>query len=291
MKKCPNCGCDVPNDNETCNQCGYSYKSKNKSVFTVSKSSYTGGSNTVSVVRGRGVFKFFISIFVVFFIIQVIFIIFFFSFTSDVVEDMNNFDDPVYYTCGELCDFGYVRLNGKCVCDNGDIYSESNGELIYESDGILDDYQRCQVFCDDSIPVVYNNEKCKCSNGETFDKDGNYIFEEDRVDSIISSWDEDISLNKTVTTVFCNEEKEGMCVLYRNIINDVNSKNNTNIYYFDLSELTNSQKSQLFYTYNVQFYDNIPYTFIMKDGKYFTSMNGTMYTEALENFLRENGVM
>ena len=55
--------------------------------------------------------------------------------------------------------------------------------------------------------------------------------------------------------------------------------------------MPSNQRYSLIYKYNVDFYNNYPYTFIMKDGKLVNSVNGMMYGQALKSFLSENGVI
>ena len=148
MKKCPNCGNNSPQENNTCNHCGYSFKGSNGTSFT----SVRGGNNSSSSENfGSDLFgklgsstqkinNFFRSFFVIVFVIVIITFIssvyIIFNISNEFNENINNFDnfDDNIYTCEFLCnDSLYVEFYNKCVCNNDNIYDKETGEIIYDS--------------------------------------------------------------------------------------------------------------------------------------------------------------
>lgn len=133
MKKCPQCGNDIPLHNNNCNHCGYSSDSINKS-YSYGNVDGKGKSSTGKIIIVVILCLFFGPFLLILPIM--FFIIFSFNTASNVVEKFPDYEDePCYY----ICDDGYEEIDNYCYCNNGDVYDKEgniqNNE-VYDSSNI-----------------------------------------------------------------------------------------------------------------------------------------------------------
>lgn len=122
MKKCAQCGNDIPAGSASCTHCGYNPSEMNK------KNNYTFGNvNNGQNVNGSKVGKIILIVFLFIFFSPFIFgillfILFGILFATGVIEEDDEFDCPTY------CSGEYVYIGDHCYCDSGNIFDE-DGEL------------------------------------------------------------------------------------------------------------------------------------------------------------------
>lgn len=312
-KKCPKCGGNNPSNNNTCNHCGYSFSGRGGGVFT-SKTNHSftthtsnGGvhgyrttnygnqSNKSNNGIGKIILFIIIVVFALNFIVPIfIVIVTLFDDYSNRDEYQDFEDEIIVYTCDELCNGNHVQKNGKCVCDDGNIYYDNTGEVYHNATGTSkDNYERCNVFCASGVKD-YDSFDCKCMDGTNIDKYGNYFYDlGNDTDDIIENWEISHSIyNSPVITVFCDSTFYDRCDQYRGIVNAVRINNNLNIYYFDLGTISVSNRHSLLFGKVATGYNyNVPYTFVMKNYNIVKSINGHMEVEAFESFLKSAGVL
>ena len=133
MRKCPKCGGNVPDGNNTCYNCGYSFSGNN---YNMNNSASSYQYNTSKSINGNSsarkiIFLIFGSIFI--FPIIIFFFVFFMIY--DVIEDAKeNIPDRIIYTCDELCNNdNYTEYGNYCMCENDNIYDKLTGEKTYDS--------------------------------------------------------------------------------------------------------------------------------------------------------------
>lgn len=133
MKKCPQCGNDIPLHNKTCNHCGYSSESINKS-YAYGNVDGKGKSSTGKIIL-------IVVLCVIFgpflFMIPVIFFIVFSFNTIDETESkLNQYEnDACSYVCKENSS-EYREINDYCYCSDGNIYDKEGflqNDEIYDS--------------------------------------------------------------------------------------------------------------------------------------------------------------
>lgn len=183
MKKCPNCGSDVPIENNTCNQCGYSFSGKSGTTFTSVKGGSQGSyddvfSKIISHSAKGKIGKFFSAIV----LSHILFVIVIMIIYVDILFSRSKYEYDGYYTCYSLCgEDDYVKFKDSCICENDNIYNVNNGEMIYDSSlnsGFDSDaIAKCRVFCGENVNS-YNSYSCYCDDGRIYNFDGKEIFEE-----------------------------------------------------------------------------------------------------------------
>lgn len=308
MKKCPNCGNNSPQENNTCNHCGYSFKGSNGTSFT----SVRGGNNSSSYENFRSdlfgklgsssqkINNFFRSFFVIVFVIVIITFIssgyIIFNISNEINENINNFDDNIY-TCEFLCnDSLYVEFYNKCVCNNDNIYDKETGEIIYDSSIDMsfdsDALAKCKLYCGEPV-VNYNSDTCHCSDGKLYNFSGVEVFEEIPNYRTVDEWYSDVKSGDTVITVLC-ENNKSKCLSFKYNMDDLAIKYNLDYYYFNLDLLDEEDKSVLLDTYFLQLYEmtqSVPYAFVVKDDEFKYQSIHTADTNGIEEFLLDEGIV
>lgn len=308
MKKCPNCGNNSPQENNTCNHCGYSFKGSNGTSFT----SVRGGNNSSSSENfgsdlfgklGSSTYKinnFFRSFFVTVFVIVIITFIssgyIIFNISKEYNENINNFDDNIY-TCEFLCnDSLYVEFYNKCVCNNDNIYDKETGEIIYDSSIDMsfdsDALAKCKLYCGEPV-VNYNSDTCFCTDGRLYDFSGNEVFSEIPNHRTVQEWYSDVKSGGAVVTVLCKNNVSD-CLGYKYKMDDLAFRTKINYYYFSLDLLDEEEKSLLLDTYDLQLVKitgTVPYTFVIKDDEFKHQFLYHIDTNIIENTLIQDGII
>lgn len=293
MKKCPNCGSDVPIENNTCNQCGYSFSGKSGTTFTSVKGGSQGSyddvfSKIISHSAKGKIGKFFSAIV----LSHILFVIVLMIIYVDILFSRSKYEYDGYYTCYSLCgEDDYVKFKDSCICENDNIYNVNNGEMIYDSSlnsGFGSDAMaKCRVFCEENVNS-YNSYSCYCDDGRMYNLDGEEIFEEVVGNSrTVNQWFNDVVGGKDVVTVFCENGNRG-CVIYKEEMYALASKYNLNYYYFNLDLLDERERIALTETYDLPYYKSsggyVPYTFVMRNGNVAYQLKGRNTMEYVENF-------
>ena len=110
----------------------------------------------------------------------------------------------------------------------------------------------------------------------------------------VDDWYNDIMNNKEVLTVYgasyCSH-----CQEYYPVISKIANKYKINLYFFEVDTLgkENSEAYQkLMNSFEISEYDgSVPFTYIMRNGKYVTSTTGYANRDLTMNFLTENNVI
>jgi len=107
----------------------------------------------------------------------------------------------------------------------------------------------------------------------------------------ISDWEKDVKSGNTVVTVIGASYCEH-CQEYKPVIKALANKNRINLYFYEIDTLSEEDQDKLQHTFELQNYEGrVPYTFIMKDGKFVNSTEGFQSKEDTVAFLLENGII
>ena len=107
----------------------------------------------------------------------------------------------------------------------------------------------------------------------------------------VADWYEDVKANKEVVTVigasFCSH-----CQEYKPIITALSKKYKFKLYFFEVDLLSKKEQAVLMNTYDlVDYKDEVPFTFIVKNDAYSISTDGFVSEESTIKFLKENGII
>lgn len=277
VRKCPNCGGNVPEGNEVCYNCGH------KMGFFGGKGLYVAGSKNANTISGGnpfesrkknnsgclGVFLIFL-----FFILPVISVIY--EFYQEISYDISepDYEDDEYeenaYSCSSLCRYENYKEQGEyCLCDNGNIYNSTSGMII------IDKNTKCEIYCDGS--AYHDGEKCACSNGKYYSLYGVELNNTtSSSEKTVSEWYSDVTSGKAVITILC-ESYDYNCKNYKPAMENLVKNRKINLYYFDIDKLDETDKTTLTTTYTFKSNQDlkvVPYTFFVKDNQFVTSTLG-----------------
>lgn len=287
MRRCPKCGGNVPDENKICYNCGQqmgffsgrgnigpmSSKGNNTVQNPFEKKGMNSGVKAILIIFG-----FF---FIMPFIVAIIGVVTMFSEIGEEFGDV--FDDITneYTRCETLCGEDEVLSvsEGICECSNGTKYDEYGG--IIDDSGVFDD--SIQDVIDD-----LNNESVDTSKpykNDAYNITTNGTLYSDR----IIDWYEDIASGKTVVTVvgasWCS-----FCKIYEPIITKYANDNNIILHFVKVDLLTDINYSYFMNTYDINFPNSYPYTYVMKRGKLVGSHSGYMEEAELRDFLNKLGI-
>lgn len=308
MKRCPKCGGNVPDENKICYNCGqqmgfFSGKSNigpmsSKGNNTVQNPFEKKGMNS-GVKAILIIFGFF---FIMPFIVAIIGVVTMFSEIGEEFGDV--FDDITseYTRCESLCgEDEVVSVNDSiCECANGTKYDEYGG-IVDESgvfddaiDNVLDDLNNVLPGgsgsgADDNLTPETGNtdsvDTTKPYKNDAYNITTNGTLYSDR----IIDWYEDIASGKTVVTVvgasWCS-----YCKIYEPIITKYANDNNIILHFVKVDLLTDINYSYFMDTYDINFPNSYPYTYVMKNGKLVGNHSGYMEENELRDFLNNLGI-
>lgn len=118
MRKCAQCGKDIPKENSTCNYCGYNSENyNNKAGYSFGQPSnyvtYSNGNNKIGKIILIIVLIVFFGPVIIWFVFMLLFL-----FVTLAFEDNNSVDCPSY------CNGEYVYKNNECYCAESEIFDE-----------------------------------------------------------------------------------------------------------------------------------------------------------------------
>ena len=110
----------------------------------------------------------------------------------------------------------------------------------------------------------------------------------------VDEWYNDVINNKEVLTIYgasyCSH-----CQEYYPVISKIANKYDINLYFFEVDELQKNDPAaydKLMNSFEIKDYKgSVPFTFIMRDGKYVNSTTGFATRELSIEFLKENGII
>lgn len=168
MKKCPQCGSDIPLSVNYCSHCGYSSEKINKGYSYGS----TGKNNNNKSNLGLMIFLVIFFSPVIFFILMGIFLFIISIFIKDEIDD--EIKPPIEHsTCTYLCDGGYREDDKYCYCDDGDIYDKEGNPVIkptYDSSKIhlapldLVEWQKDIALDEPVVTILCQSENSACES-------------------------------------------------------------------------------------------------------------------------------
>ena len=254
MKKCAQCGKDVPTGNTTCNYCGYNPEELNK------KPKYSFGKITNhgvgKVVNGNGNSKigkliliFFVTTFVGPFILGVVFIII--LFVTGVFEE----EEPI--SCSSYCVGEYVYGDGYCYCSNGNIFDEY-GDIVNNLDNI------------DFSNLNYNI----------------HVFETDTV-----NLDRVVNNQEDVVVVVCSNFSDNDCNSYAIRMLNIAQRENFNLFVYQYETLDEQNQNKLLNYYLDDYIKDKPLTFIISNGRMKSAIKKNMIRSDIEDYLSSNGII
>lgn len=278
MRKCPRCGANVPDENKICYVCG-----QQMGLFSKVGNSGPIGSNGNLMQSpfeknkmNPGV-KIFLTIFGFFFIlpfvVAIIAIIVIFVNVDSEIEYLPS----QYESCENYCgvDGVYSVDDGICECGDGTMIDE-NGNIINE-DFSDDQYNNENINNDSNTSTPYRNDEYNVTTNGTVYSDR------------IISWYEDIVSGKTVVTVV-GSSWCGHCINYEPVITKYATDNDIILHFVKTDLLTGINYSYFMDTFDVDFQDSFPYTYVMKNGKFVGGYSGEMSESELSNFLAKFGI-
>lgn len=254
MRKCAQCGNDIPAGSKCCTHCGYNPSEMNK------KSSYsfgkvTGNTSGNNVNGNSKVGKIILIIFLLMFFGPfilgiVLMIIFGILFATGV------FDDTMEADCPSYCSGEYVYIGDYCYCDSGDIFDE-NGEIENDFDDI--DFS---------------------SVGENI-----HIFETNTL-----NLDRYVNNNEDVVVVVCSDFSTE-CNSYALKMLDIAQRESFNLFIYKY-ELMDAVEQENLLDYYLGVYSEFhPLTFIISNGKMKSAHDEDMIRSEIEDYLINNGIM
>lgn len=287
MRKCNKCGCNIPDGNKVCNNCGTPVGLFTTSTTFVSKDSYAksaqpnvlnsndrpfGGkkqnnynnSNNGNNSAVKFIVGFFVFMFIMPFIVGIISVIIMFNSAEDMIDDFE-YEDTEYLTddekCQDYCIYGEYKIeNDECKCSSGFVYDMEGNYLRYE---------------------MVNNDP-NINHNDTPNLEG--------LPTDMVNWYNDIKDGKTVVTVFGSKTCP-YCQQYKPLITNYTNIKNYPLYFFEFDDFTVDESIFLTDTFELKEYNEyIPYTFITKDNKVLAEHTGLMYEGEITNFFKDAGL-
>lgn len=253
MRKCAQCGKDIPKENSTCNYCGYNSENyNNKAGYSFGQpSNYVTYSDENKKI-GKSILIIVLIVFFAPIIIWIIFILFslLFLFVTLVFEDNNSMDCPSY------CNGEYVYKNNECYCAESEIFDE------------------------------YDNSEDNF-NDIDFDSlsDNIHIFETNTLEL-----DRYVNNKEDVVVVVCSDFATS-CNEYAIRMLDIAQKENFNLFIYKYELLDEENKDKLLDYYLGVYSEFNPLTFIMSNGKMKKAHEKNMIKSEIEDYLMNNGIM
>lgn len=252
MRKCAQCGKDIPTGNSTCNYCGYNSNNYNQKQSYSFGKSVSGG---VRTMNPKGTSKagkiiliiFFMMFFGPFILAILMMILFGILFAFDVFEE----DEVV---CPSYCAGEYISGDGYCYCSNT---SDDLNEFDDYFDNIdLNDFGNNIHFLETNTDNLEN----VVNNGE---------------DAVV------VVCSRFATT--CNEYAVRMV--------DIAQKNNFNLFVYKYESLNDEEQDKLMDYYMGIYSSYNPLTFIMSDGRMRSAHEDNMTNSEIEMYLTNIGIM
>lgn len=132
MKKCPQCGNDIPFSSKNCGHCGYSSESINHNYAYGNT-----GKNNNKLSGGNIALIIILCIFfgpVLFGIVAMVILFFSANVINRVVEEFPDYEEePCFYICEEE---DYREDANACYCSNGEIYDKEGNSKYYDTSNI-----------------------------------------------------------------------------------------------------------------------------------------------------------
>ena len=256
MRKCAQCGKDIPTGNSSCNYCGYNPGEMNK------KSSYsfgkvTNGPKVNLNVNGSKTGKIILIIFLCMFFAPFILGIIMMT-VMGILFSTDIFEDESFKSCNTLCSGEYHHVGDYCYCDDGIIYDEDGNEIFEEEYGDLD------------FGVGSENV---------------HLFETNTL-----NLDRYVNNNEDVVVVVCSGLNP-LCNDYIIRMMDLASSDEFNLFIYKYDLLDEEQQTNLLKYYLGVYDETKPLTFIISNGKMKCYHEENMTRSEIRTYLIDKGII
>lgn len=256
MKKCAQCGKDIPTGNSSCNYCGYNPGEMNKKSGYSFGKAYNAQPANVNV-NGSKVGKIILIIFLVTFfgpfILGIILMI-----VMGILFATGVFEDESSTSCNTYCSGEYQYIGDHCYCSDGEIYDQYGDKL-------------------------YNFEYDDVNFGSL--SQNIHLFEKDT-----ANLDRYVNNNEDVVVVVCSDFNT-TCNEYAIRMLDLAGSEDFNLFVYKYELLDEENKDKLL-SYYLGVYDEFnPLTFIISNGKMKSSHDENMARSDIRNYLMANGII
>ena len=253
MRKCAQCGKDIPTGNSSCNYCGYNPSEINKKgSYSFGKAGSTPNPNGNSSKIGKIILIIFLVTFFGPFILGIILMIVFgILFANGVFDEETN-------SCNTYCSGEYQYIGDHCYCSNGEVYDEYGSPLY--------DFEFGDIDFDDVPQNIH-------------------LFETNTL-----NLDRYVNNNETAVVVVCSDFNPS-CNEYAIRMIEVARAEGFNLFMYKY-ELLNQNEQDKLMSYFLGVYDESkPLTFIMSDGKMQSYHEEDMGRSEIKRYLVNNGIM
>lgn len=204
-----------------------------------------------------------------------LFAIFFSVFIIGSIAEVVSHDDRLS-SCRSYCGYNYRVVNDTCTCKDGTKYDLKTGKKIEDNhgdNGRMDDNHGDNGSMDDNI--ISKKE---------------IIIDKDVTDVNMINWKRDINEGKKVITVIASSTCPH-CKAYKPVIEDMAKEYNLLLYFFEVNQLSNSDKEVLtsIDSDKFSFSGSVPFTFIISNNEYIADKVGYSDISSVINFLNDNG--
>ena len=106
----------------------------------------------------------------------------------------------------------------------------------------------------------------------------------------VSEWAEKVKTGESITVLASSTCPH--CQEYKPVINRLSSDHGFDLYFFELDEFSEDEQNILVGTFELKnFSGAVPYSFIVRDGKFVDDAVGYSNEESVVNFLKKNGLI
>lgn len=112
---------------------------------------------------------------------------------------------------------------------------------------------------------------------------------EDIENKTIDKWVQETKEGTVVTVVGLTTCSH--CQAYKPNIISLAKKEGFNLYFFELDTLSEEDRKIVLETYNIEYGESVPYTFIIDKGVYVAGKTGYGNMTGIKSFLKENGIL
>ena len=103
----------------------------------------------------------------------------------------------------------------------------------------------------------------------------------------VTEWAEKVKTEEALTVIASTTCPH--CQAYKPVITKLAEEYGFNLYFFELEELSDDDQSVLVHTFDLENFDGgVPYSFIVRDGKFVTDAVGYSDEDSVVDFLKKN---
>ena len=106
----------------------------------------------------------------------------------------------------------------------------------------------------------------------------------------VSEWVEKVKTEEVLTVIASTTCSH--CQAYKPVITSLAEQYGFNLYFFELEELSDDDQNVLIYTFDLENFDGgVPYSFIVRDGKFVKDAVGYSDEDSVIDFLKQNKII